>query len=194
VQEMLAANPAMVNYLRRVTLNPIPSGGRLLERLTELARREFTQLRATGFASTTRPESSQVIDVMVPPARAPVPAANDRRHVAPARRTRRDRRGQAHPAGPSPQLTASNWRRDMTYAHCQGHAGVQPERGPATRPAPTPPSELGGCHPRPITFPSRRPARSTAAAVACREDRPRAVARGTGPTVKSQLTKPAEPG
>ena len=65
VQEMLAANPAVVNYLRRAVLNPIPSGGRLLERLTELARREVTQLRATGVASTTRPESSQVIDVMV---------------------------------------------------------------------------------------------------------------------------------
>ena len=42
-----------------------PPGGRLLERLTELARREVTQLRATGFASTPRSESSQVIDVMV---------------------------------------------------------------------------------------------------------------------------------
>jgi AcrR family transcriptional regulator len=65
VQEMLAANPAVVNYLRRTALDPIPPGGHLIERLTELARREVTQLRATGFASTTRPESSQVIDVMV---------------------------------------------------------------------------------------------------------------------------------
>jgi hypothetical protein len=65
VQEMLTTNPAVVNYLRRTVLNPIPPGGRLLERLTELARREVTQLRATGFASTTRSESSQVIDVMV---------------------------------------------------------------------------------------------------------------------------------
>ena len=62
---MLAANPAVVNYLRRAVLNPIPSGGHLLERLTELARKEVTQLRATGVASITRPESSQVIDVMV---------------------------------------------------------------------------------------------------------------------------------
>ena len=65
VQEMLAANPAVVNYLRRAVLNPSSPGGRLLERLTELARREVTQLRATGFASTTRSESSQVIGVMV---------------------------------------------------------------------------------------------------------------------------------
>ena len=65
VQEMLATNPAVVNYLRRVVLNPLPAAGRLLERLTELARREVTQLRATGYASTTRPESSQVIGVMV---------------------------------------------------------------------------------------------------------------------------------
>jgi TetR/AcrR family transcriptional regulator, regulator of cefoperazone and chloramphenicol sensitivity len=65
VQEMLAANPAVVNYLRRAVLNPTAPGGHLLERLAELARREVTQLRATGFASTTRPESSQVIDVVV---------------------------------------------------------------------------------------------------------------------------------
>ena len=65
VAEMLTANPAVVNYLRRAVLNPNASSGRLLERLTELARREVTQLRATGVASTTRPESSQVIGVMV---------------------------------------------------------------------------------------------------------------------------------
>ena len=65
VAGMLTANPAVVNYLRRAVLNPNASGGRLLERLTELARREVTQLRATGVASTTRPESSQVIGVMV---------------------------------------------------------------------------------------------------------------------------------
>lgn len=65
VAEMLAANPAVVNYLRRAVLNPNTSGGPLLERLTDLARREVTQLRATGVASTTRSESSQVIGVMV---------------------------------------------------------------------------------------------------------------------------------
>jgi len=65
VAEMLTANPAVVNYLRRAVLNPNAPGGHLLERLTELARREVTQLRATGVASTTRPESSQVIGVMV---------------------------------------------------------------------------------------------------------------------------------
>jgi TetR/AcrR family transcriptional regulator, regulator of cefoperazone and chloramphenicol sensitivity len=65
VAEMLAANPAVVNYLRRAVLNPNPPAGRLLERLTELARKEVTQLRATGVASTTRSESSQVIGVMV---------------------------------------------------------------------------------------------------------------------------------
>lgn len=65
VAGMLAANPAVVNYLRRAVLNPNTSGGPLLERLTDLARREVTQLRAAGVASTTRPESSQVIGVMV---------------------------------------------------------------------------------------------------------------------------------
>ena len=65
VQEMLAANPAVVNYLRRAVLDPARREGRLLERLTELARQEVTQLRATGYASTTRSESSQVISVMI---------------------------------------------------------------------------------------------------------------------------------
>jgi TetR/AcrR family transcriptional regulator, regulator of cefoperazone and chloramphenicol sensitivity len=65
VQEMLAANPAVVNYLRRAVLDPTRREGRLLERLTELARKEVTQLRATGYASATRSESSQVISVMV---------------------------------------------------------------------------------------------------------------------------------
>ena len=65
VAEMLAANPAVVNYLRRAVLNPNTSGGPLLGRLTDLARREVTQLRAAGVASTARPESSQVIGVMV---------------------------------------------------------------------------------------------------------------------------------
>jgi TetR/AcrR family transcriptional regulator, regulator of cefoperazone and chloramphenicol sensitivity len=65
VQEMLAANPAVVNYLRRAVLDPTRREGRLLERLTELARQEVIQLRATGYASTTRSESSQVISVMV---------------------------------------------------------------------------------------------------------------------------------
>jgi hypothetical protein len=62
---MLAANPAVVNYLRRAVLDPMRPEGHLLERLTELARKEVTQLRATGYASTTRSESSQVISVMV---------------------------------------------------------------------------------------------------------------------------------
>ena len=65
VQEMLAANPAVVNYLRRAVLDPTRREGRLLERLTELAHHEVSQLRATGYASTTRSESSQVISVMV---------------------------------------------------------------------------------------------------------------------------------
>ena len=55
----------LLSSLPTLVRSPNASGGRLLERLTELARREVTQLRATGVASTTRPESSQVIGVMV---------------------------------------------------------------------------------------------------------------------------------
>jgi hypothetical protein len=87
--------------------------------------------------------------------KTPVPAADDRRHVAPARRTRRDRRGQAHPRGPSPQLTASNWR-DMTYAHRRGHVGVQPERGAGHSPCSDPAKRTGRLLPAADTRPDCR--------------------------------------
>ena len=62
---MLTANPEVVNYMRRALLDPAGPRGHLLERLTELAGAEVSQLRRTGLASGQRPESSQVIGVMI---------------------------------------------------------------------------------------------------------------------------------
>jgi len=65
VAEMLAANPEVVNYMRRALLDPVGPRGYLLERLTELSSAEVSQLRRTGLASVKRAESAQVIGVMV---------------------------------------------------------------------------------------------------------------------------------
>ena len=65
VAEMLAANPEVVNYLRRTLLDPAGPRGHLLERLTELSSIEISQLRRTGRASVKRAESAQVIGVMI---------------------------------------------------------------------------------------------------------------------------------
>ena len=63
VREMLARHPAVVDYLRRSFLDP--AGSQLLIRLTELGRSEVVRLRAAHLASTDRPESDQVIAMMV---------------------------------------------------------------------------------------------------------------------------------
>jgi len=62
---MLAANPEVVNYMRRALLDPAGPRGYLLERLTELSSAEVSQLRRTGLASVKRAESAQVIEVMI---------------------------------------------------------------------------------------------------------------------------------
>ncbi len=63
VREMLGRQPAVVDYLRRSFLDP--AGSDLLIRLTELGRSEVVRLRAAHLASTDRPESDQVIAMMV---------------------------------------------------------------------------------------------------------------------------------
>jgi AcrR family transcriptional regulator len=65
VRAMLEAHPTVVNYLRRALLDPNGGGGHLLVRLTELSRSEIARLRSAGLASTDRPESAQVIGLMV---------------------------------------------------------------------------------------------------------------------------------
>lgn len=65
VREMLRANPAVVNYVRRAVLEPSEDQMRLLESLIELTRREVGILREAGLASTARRESTQIVDVLV---------------------------------------------------------------------------------------------------------------------------------
>ncbi|WP_067712317.1 TetR/AcrR family transcriptional regulator [Nocardia yamanashiensis] len=65
VREMLRANPAVVNYVRRAVLEPSEDQMRLLESLIELTRREVGILREAGLASTSRRESTQIVDVLV---------------------------------------------------------------------------------------------------------------------------------
>lgn len=65
VRKMLHDNPAVVNYVRRVVLEPAETQARLLESLIALTRREVTGLREAGLASTTRRESTQIIEVLV---------------------------------------------------------------------------------------------------------------------------------
>lgn len=64
VRAMLGAHPEVVNYVRRATLDPA-SDHRLLRGLTDLTRVEIAELRRSGLASTDRPDSSQIIEVMV---------------------------------------------------------------------------------------------------------------------------------
>lgn len=68
VRAMLAANPVVVNYLRRTVLEPDASrvqAGHLLEVLVDLTRRELTKLRSAGAASTQVPESVQVARILL---------------------------------------------------------------------------------------------------------------------------------
>ena len=64
VRHMLATHPTVVNYIRRAVLDP-QGKSELLERLTDLSRREISKLRYSGKTSTRRSESSQVIGLMV---------------------------------------------------------------------------------------------------------------------------------
>lgn len=65
VRQMLADHPTVVNYLRRVLIDPSPGGGNLLARLTELSRSEITAMRDAGLASTERSLAEQTVGLMV---------------------------------------------------------------------------------------------------------------------------------
>ncbi|MCP2274556.1 TetR/AcrR family transcriptional regulator [Nocardia amikacinitolerans] len=65
VRRMLAANPAVVNYIRRAVLEPSGTRAELLEALVELTRREVIGLREAGVASTDRRESTQVVSMLI---------------------------------------------------------------------------------------------------------------------------------
>jgi hypothetical protein len=65
VRRMLGENPPVVNYLRRVVLEPSENQFELLNALVDLTRSEIVILRDAGLASTKRPESHQIVTVLV---------------------------------------------------------------------------------------------------------------------------------
>ena len=65
VAEMLRAHPPVVDYLRRVLLDPHNGGGTLLGRLTELSRQGVVEMRGTGRASTERSIADQTLGLMI---------------------------------------------------------------------------------------------------------------------------------
>lgn len=65
VTDMLTANPPVVNYVRRAVLEPSVEQTHLLDALVELTRDEVVNLRKEGMAPTDRPESTQIVSVMV---------------------------------------------------------------------------------------------------------------------------------
>lgn len=65
VARMLRDNPPVVNYVRRAVLDPSEDRLHLLDALIELTRREITALRGSGMASTKRPESTQILGVLI---------------------------------------------------------------------------------------------------------------------------------
>ncbi|MGB3301722.1 TetR/AcrR family transcriptional regulator [Gordonia sp. (in: high G+C Gram-positive bacteria)] len=65
VRQMLADHPSVVNYMRRVLLEPASGGGTMLARLTELSRTEVVGLREAGIASTRSSVAEQTVALMV---------------------------------------------------------------------------------------------------------------------------------
>ncbi|MEB3031881.1 TetR/AcrR family transcriptional regulator [[Mycobacterium] nativiensis] len=63
VSQMLAGNPAVVDYLRRAALSGPQSS--ILIRITDLAAAEVARLRQVQLASTDRSESTQVLGLMM---------------------------------------------------------------------------------------------------------------------------------
>lgn len=65
VRRMLAANPPVVDYVRRAVLDPSGENLHLLDVLVDLTAREVSTLRKSGRASTRRRESTQIVAVLV---------------------------------------------------------------------------------------------------------------------------------
>lgn len=65
VRDMLERTPAVVDYLRRAMLEPSETRHHLLDTLITLTRNEIAAMRDAGLASTERPESIQVVWVLV---------------------------------------------------------------------------------------------------------------------------------
>lgn len=65
VRDMLERTPAVVDYLRRAMLEPSETRHHLLDTLIPVTRNEIAVMRDAGLASTERPESIQVVWVLV---------------------------------------------------------------------------------------------------------------------------------
>jgi AcrR family transcriptional regulator len=64
VRDMLRANPAVVDYVRRALLQPNAADSHLVDVIVDLTQREVRAARKTGRASTTRRENTQVVAVL----------------------------------------------------------------------------------------------------------------------------------
>ena len=65
VRRMLEDNPPVVDYLRRVLLEPSDNQFQLLDAIVDFTRSEIDMLRDAGLASKKRPESHQIVTVLV---------------------------------------------------------------------------------------------------------------------------------
>jgi AcrR family transcriptional regulator len=65
VRRMLGDNPPVVNYIRRVVLEPSENQLQLLDGIVDFTRSEIGMLRDAGLASKKRPESHQIVTVLV---------------------------------------------------------------------------------------------------------------------------------
>ena len=65
VRDMLERTPAVIDYLRRAMLEPSETRHHLLDTLITVTRNEIAVMRDAGLASTERPESIQVVWVLV---------------------------------------------------------------------------------------------------------------------------------
>lgn len=65
VSRMLESHPSVVNYMRRVLLDPAAPPDGLLAQLTALSRDQVMALREAGVASTDPPVAEQTVKLMV---------------------------------------------------------------------------------------------------------------------------------
>jgi len=65
VRRMLEENPPVVNYIRRVMLEPWDIQQQLLDDIVDFTRSEIGMLRDAGLASKKRRESHQIVAVLV---------------------------------------------------------------------------------------------------------------------------------
>lgn len=65
VAAMLEANPQVVDYLRRVLLDPAGDAGGLLEKVADLTAQQIRELQQAQLASTGRPMAERVGEILM---------------------------------------------------------------------------------------------------------------------------------